>query len=147
MIKNERQYRITKSQIARFKSALADVAARNASSRQAATLLEIAQEDALRSQLSDLLAEVAEYEALRSGKVRRFQAETIDEIPAALIRARIATGMSQRDLAAKLGLKEQQVQRYEATAYASASFDRLRAIVNVLGVKVREDFSLTAKLP
>jgi hypothetical protein len=37
------------------------------------------------------------------------------------------------------------VQRYEATDYASASFERLLAIVRVLGVNVREEISLTRR--
>jgi len=145
MIKNERQYRITKSQITRFEAALVEVAARHAESAPATWVLERAQQEALESQVIDLRAELAEYEELRSGKILQFQANSFDEIPAVLIRARIATGMSQRDLAAKLGLKEQQVQRYEATDYASASFARLRAVVHALGVRVREDFLLMAK--
>ncbi len=142
MIKNERQYRITRAQATRFESALGQLAA-GRTSGEAPSVLERAQEDAVRSQLSDLHAELADYEALRSGQVTVFKAETFGELPHALIKARIATGMSQKDLAAQLGVKEQQVQKYEATDYASASFDRLRAIIEVLGVRVREEITLT----
>ena len=143
MIKNERQYRITKAQVARFEAALQEVSARNAAT--APSVLERAQEQALGSQLADLKAEVSDYEMLKSGTVTTFQAETFEELPTALIRARIATGMSQKDLATQLGVKEQQVQRYEATDYASASFGRLLAIIHVLGVKVREEIHLTGR--
>ena len=51
-----------------------------------------------------------------------------------LIKARIARGMSQRDLAERIGLKEQQIQRYEATDYASVSLSRIREVVNGLDV-------------
>jgi len=141
MIKNERQYRITRAQAARFEVALRELA----SGREAGvklSVLERAQEDAMRSQLADLQAELSNYEALRSGAVTVFRAESFDELPHALIKARIATGMSQKDLAIQLGVKEQQVQKYEATNYASASFDRLRTIIRVLGVRVREEVSL-----
>jgi len=144
MIKNERQYRITKAQAARFEKALRDLSSRQAEVANP-TILERAQLDALRSQLSDLKTDLTEYEALKSGAVTTFHAENFEELPAALIKARIATGMSQKDLAAQLGVKEQQVQKYEATDYASASFDRLRTIVRVLGVKVREEISLTGR--
>ncbi|MGH9064800.1 MAG: helix-turn-helix transcriptional regulator [Acidimicrobiales bacterium] len=47
-------------------------------------------------------------------------------------RARIAAGLSQRELAERLGVVEQQVQRYEANEYASTSSNRLRDVVSVL---------------
>jgi len=141
VIKNERQYRITKAQAARFEAALREVSARNAASN-AISILDRAQENALRSQWAELQSELTDYEDLKSGTVKTFRAQTFDEIPTALIRARIATGMSQRDLAIKLGIKEQQVQRYEATEYAAASFDRIRSIIRVLGINVREEISL-----
>ena len=50
------------------------------------------------------------------------------------VEARVASGLSQRDLAERLGLKEQQIQRYEATEYASASLRRIREVVGALGV-------------
>jgi ribosome-binding protein aMBF1 (putative translation factor) len=144
MIKNERQLRITKAQVARFESALRELVARNAAMGRP-SVLDVAQENALRSQLEDLQAEVSEYEALKAGKVTTFRADTFGDLPAALIRARIAAGMTQKELAARLGVKEQQVQRYEATDYASASFDRIALIVRVLGVTVREEISLTGQ--
>ena len=44
------------------------------------------------------------------------------DVPRLLIRARIARGLSQKSLAGRLVLKEQQIQRYEASEYASAKF-------------------------
>jgi len=60
------------------------------------------------------------------------------DLPEALIRARIAAGLTQKELAARLGLKEQQIQRYEATRYAGVSLDRVQAVAEALGVKIRE---------
>jgi len=39
----------------------------------------------------------------------------------------------QKSLARRLGLKEQQIQRYEASEYASASLARVLSVVEVLG--------------
>ena len=50
-----------------------------------------------------------------------------------LIKARIARGLSQRELADRIGLKEQQIQRYEATDYASASLARIKEVASALG--------------
>jgi transcriptional regulator with XRE-family HTH domain len=76
------------------------------------------------------------YEALRSGKRVVLKLSSLDELPGALIQARIAQGLSQKDLARRLGLKEQQIQRYEATDYASASLARLIRVSRALHLKV-----------
>ena len=49
------------------------------------------------------------------------------------LRAQIARGLNQKTLAGRLGLKEQQIQRYEASEYASASLARIRSVAEVLG--------------
>ena len=54
----------------------------------------------------------------------------------ALIQARIAAGLTQEELAERLGLKKQQVQRYEATRYATANLKRLNAVADALEVSV-----------
>ena len=99
-----------------------------------------APEDALRSQRDDLQAELAEYDQLREGHERRFDLGSFDELPHALIKARIANGMTQRELADRLGLNERQIQRYEATDYASASLARVSEIIDALNVRVQEAF-------
>jgi HTH-type transcriptional regulator/antitoxin HigA len=45
--------------------------------------------------------------------------------------------MIQKDLANKIGVQEQQIQRYEASQYSSASFDRLRSIASALNIDIR----------
>jgi len=138
MIKNGRQYRITKAQVRRFEQALDQLSQEASDARSVPPLLRKAERDALRSQLDDLRAELEEYEALRSGKRKVLELASFDEFPRALIQARIAAGLSQRELAHRVGVKEQQIQRYEATEYASASLSRVREVLGVLGVQVQE---------
>ena len=140
MIKNERQYRITKSQAAHFANALKSLPLELPEGMHPA--LRRAQIDAVRSQLEDLEAELREYEELQQRKHAVIEASSLDELPKALIQARIAVGMSHKELAEKMGLKEQQIQRYEATDYATASFGRIREVVHALGIKLREDVFL-----
>ena len=45
--------------------------------------------------------------------------------------------MTQKGLAKRLGVREQQVQRYEATGYAGASLARLQAVADGLGVQIQ----------
>ena len=135
MIKNERQYRITKAQAERFAEALRNLSAGGADRSEAPSRLLTVQREALQSQLSDLEADIQEYESLKAGNFAFDQLEGVSDLPRLLIRARIASGLSQRGLAARLGLKEQQIQRYEANDYASASFTRIQDIVSALGVE------------
>src|SRR5713101_7903415 len=134
MIKNERQYAITKAQAEKFTRALAQLTHQAAKRQKVHPLLRKAEEQALRSQLADVRAEMQEYQSLRSGKYRPPKISSIGELPGLLIQARIASGFTQKDLAEKLGLKEQQIQRYEATDYASASLSRLMEVSRALGI-------------
>ncbi|NEQ81109.1 MAG: helix-turn-helix transcriptional regulator [Moorea sp. SIO2I5] len=139
MIKNERQYRITQAQAKKFEEALAQFDKNLDKREEVHPLLWKAQRDALQSQLSELCEEIEEYEALKSGQYKVLELESLEELPLALIKARIAAGLSQKELADRLGIKEQQIQRYEDTEYASASFTRLIEVSQALGIKVRED--------
>jgi ribosome-binding protein aMBF1 (putative translation factor) len=140
VIKNERQFRITKAHAEKFERAIEEVSA--APKRDLHPALRKAQIDGLQSQLEDLKRELREYEALRSGKRRTIALDSIEELSTTLIQARIAAGLSQEELAAKLGLKPQQIQRYEATNYRSASLERVNQIVRVLGIKLRHPAEL-----
>lgn len=140
MIKNERQYRITKAQAAKFGESLEVKLSDD--TKAIHPVLRKAQTDALRSQLDELNQQIAEYEELRDGKYKILEVASFEELPDALIKARIASGLSQRELAETLGLKEQQLQRYEATGFSSASLERLKEIINALNIKVREEIFL-----
>lgn len=140
MIKNERQHRITKAHAEKFAKAIQ--AMTRSPQRVEHPVLHKAQIDALKSQLEDLQRELKEYETLRSGKRKVVTLGSLEELPKTLIQARIAAGLSQEDLAAKLGLKPQQIQRYEATEYQAASFERVQEIMRVLGVTLQRPAAL-----
>ena len=144
MIKNERQYRITKSQASRFRQTLDDLQRREGDNKGLHPRIAQAQIDAVNSQLSDLENELRDYEALQNGDFPIERLAVVDELPALLIKARIASRLSQKDLAERLGLKEQQIQQYEATDYASASLRRLREVAYALGVENGSDRRLSA---
>ena len=143
MIENERQYRITKAQAAKLAQARTRL-------EQAPLppdvhpLLRAAELAGLQSQVATLHTQLAEYEALQTGGPLVLEVTSFDELPRALIRARIAAGLSQEALAAKLGLKKQQIQRYEATRYASASLQRIRQVLAALDVSLHADLFLPA---
>ena len=135
VIKNEKQYRITKAQVRRFQDAVAELAGQDRPSNISARLWE-AQRQAALSQMEELREQVAAYERLNAGQSKEVLLEGVEDLPKALIRARIAAGMTQEGLARRLGVKPQQVQRYEATEYESASFARILKVVQALGLSM-----------
>lgn len=144
MITNDVQYRNTKVLLAQFRAAaenleagLVDAADRKLHQLQIGTAL---------AQVDDLVAEVEEYDRLRSGETILFSADGLGEVSTLLIQGRIARGWSQRRLAERLGIAEQQIQRYESNAYATASLLRLCEIADALGLQISETAKLSASL-
>ena len=142
MITNERQYRITRKKADQFRKAIDRLASSQSNRSDIHPRLIQAEREAIESQLSDLVAELTEYERLKSKSSSVLSVNSFDELGDGLIRARIASGLSQKALARRMGLKEQQIQRYEATRYASASYDRLREVANALELRIRNDIFL-----
>ena len=105
MIKNERQYRITKAMAARFQNNLTDLKQRPDADGGVHPLIAKAREEALTSQLADLENELHEYESLKAGKFRLDSLKVVADLPSVLIKARIAQGLSQKELAERIGLK------------------------------------------
>jgi transcriptional regulator with XRE-family HTH domain len=142
MITNERQYKITRSEADRFRRAINELAVGSTGRENVHPRLLQAEREAMESQLADLQAELAEYDRLKSADLSVISISSFDELADGLIKARIASGLSQKALAGRLGLKEQQIQRYEAERYASASYQRLREVAGALGVRIKNDILL-----
>ena len=142
MIENERQYHVTKKRIAQFEASLASLRA-TPRPDPVPPRLHQAMQESVASQLADLRHEVAEYEALKARQVSALELHSLSELPDLLIKARIARGYTQADLAKRLHLKPQQLQRYEATRYHSVSFRRLLEIARALDVDLSETVRLT----
>lgn len=138
MITNERQYRITKAQLKRFED---DLAAHEASSPGADVdpRLHQAMRNALASEADELREQLKRYEQLRDGAITGRELDSLRELPTALIEARIAANLTQQALAERLGVAEQQIQRWEATAYAGVGLDRLQDIADALDTRIREN--------
>lgn len=138
MITNERQLQMARRNAERFKEVLDGGMAIVGLD----PVIVEAQRVALRNQIDDLEAEVGVYLELRSGKVRTFHIENLAELPMALISCRIASGMTQKELAQRLSLKEQQIQRYETHNYEGASFARIADVANAVGLEVPRELRL-----
>ncbi len=149
MITNERQYRITNAQLEKFRKAIDDFDIKAVIKQTKSKFLAKAELDALHSEYENLSMQLHEYEALKSGTVEILKASSLEELPTILIRARIVKGLSQRQLAEAIDLKEQQIQRYEAEEYASANLPRLTEVAKALGLNISEvaEFRATPQRP
>lgn len=143
MITNDKQYKTTKLQIDNFKSSLEAISIATTANGNIHPKIIEAQKAAIESQLNDLTAEIKEYEDLKAGRILVTEISDLSELPIALIKSRIANGLTQADFADKLGIKMQQVQRYESEKYSSTSLKSLIRVADTLGLKLKADILLT----
>lgn len=142
MITNERQYRITRNQASKFELAIREFDDESTRRKKVDPKMLEAERDALKSQLESLNEELSEYERLKAGDTSLILTDSLERLPTGLIQARIAGGLTQRALAQRLGLKEQQIQKYEAECYATASFRRLCQVAQALNLRIENEISL-----
>src|SRR6185503_17123393 len=88
------------------------------------------------SQVGVLRQQLQEYETERSAPAARLPLSSLDDLPEILIRSRISAHMTQKELATRLNLKEQQVQRWEQTRYKGVAWERLQDVLTVLDVQL-----------
>lgn len=146
-ITNVRQYRITKAQLVRFEHAI-ESAERDRSTpktEQESIVHDLLLEQA-RYQADDLRRELGEYERLSGSKSMTLEVHSLSDLPSALIHARLASGLTQRELAGQLGVTEQQVQRDEQTVYAHASLERLQRVWGALGARLDGQVTISPHL-
>jgi HTH-type transcriptional regulator / antitoxin HipB len=140
MIFNERQHGITQAQLRKFEVAVADIATNLASATDLNQQMRYqAHFDALNSQIESLQQELQEYQKLKAGKITKLKFDSLTQLPEALIKARIVRGLTQEQLGEILGLKAQQIQRYEATMYAGASLTKIIAVQKALNIEIKEE--------
>jgi len=137
VIKNERQFRVTEASIAAFRERLDEL------DRMSGAYPKI-EADAIRAKLRELEEQLSEYARLRNEQPSDLGEATLEDLPDVLVKARIASGLSQRQLADLLGMKEQQIQRYEATNYEAASFVRVLELAEALNLEFVGRATVTA---
>lgn len=137
MIKNEREYKITKAHLASFEAGLTANDERE-SPQGADREMKQVMHDAIASEIEALRDEIDHYEKLRDGRISSREITSLHELPIALIEARIATGMTQRELGKRVGVAEQQIQRWEASDYSGTRLDRLQSVADALGIEIHE---------
>ncbi len=140
MILNERQYSITKTHLREFQEAYAEVDAYDISAADLnAQMRHQLHLDAINSQIETLEQEIQEYQKLKIGKITKLKLDSLAQLPEALIKARVIRDLTQEQLGELLGLKAQQIQRYEATLYAGASLTKILAVQKALNIEIKEE--------
>ena len=84
-----------------------------------------------------LKEEVETYEHMKRGELGALSSLT--GIGGWLIGARIALGLSQRELAERLGVSESQVSRDERNEYHAITVDRAQRIMDALGIRFKAE--------
>jgi DNA-binding transcriptional regulator YiaG len=128
-IKNQRQLSASRSWLGEFRVALRE-AEKNPANLP--PILHKAELDGMQSQILALELEIEEYETLSNTPPDEATLRSIDDLPDALVRMRIIRGLTQQQLAERLNLKPQQIQRWESGAYAKATLKRILEVMKAL---------------
>ena len=136
MIKSDAQRERTVAQIEGFQQALAKVAQDKPDKRSTAI------RGSYQSMIGQLEEELREYDRLKSGELALPHVERLDQIAPFIARFRIAKGVSQTELARRLGVSKQVVSRYEESEYQTVAISRLQEILDAIGIKA--DVTLSA---
>jgi HTH-type transcriptional regulator/antitoxin HigA len=131
MITNERQYKITQACMKTYLEALERLKDLPPSRKQ--PWLRSAQRGDLEIQIEQLQEQLRQYEMLKSGKIKvPDPVDAVSRIALILTQSRIVRGWDQEELATRLGMAKQQIQRYEQNNYAQATLSVLSRIAAVL---------------
>ena len=87
----------------------------------------------LKNQLEE---EIAYYENLKENRAAFLKERELAELPSLITEYKIISGMTQKEFSKKIGMKEQQLQRYEAEAFKSISFKNLLKILQAIGLAI-----------
>jgi transcriptional regulator with XRE-family HTH domain len=132
MIKNDKQLRVLKDRLQKFEENIGIITGDETIN----PYLKEAQLVAFYDDARKASKEIWEYENLKAGNINVLHIPEFRLAYEALIKARIAKGWTQAQLAEKIGVQEQQIQRYEANDYATASLPRLDEVIYALGIDI-----------
>ncbi len=129
MIKSDAQRERTVAQVEGFRQALAKADREMTGNRAAAV------RGSYEGMIQQLEEAIREYDELKSGDLALPNVERLDQIAPFVTKMRIAKGLSQTELARRLGVSKQVISRYEETAYQTVAICRLQEILDAIGVK------------
>jgi DNA-binding XRE family transcriptional regulator len=123
MIKSDAQRDRTLAQIEGFREALAQV------EKEAINKASESIRQNYASMIRQLQDELREHDEVKSGELDLPQVSRLDQIAPLIAKIRIAKGVSQTELAQRLGLSKQAISRYEENEYQTVGVARLQEIL------------------
>lgn len=141
MIKNERQYQITKSWVNKFQEAIISLHQNEIKKQTDPEGWQLII-DSYFAQIRNLLNEIVEYENLvghnpETPLVLSTNNARLDDIGDILIKVRIAKKITEKELAILTNVTEDQIKGYEKKNYQNATFDTVIEVADALGVKLQ----------
>lgn len=132
MIKNEKQYSISKKLLNDINQNIADL---KKDATQHPLKIKLMLASALNMQ-KEIEQDILLYETLKKDKIKVLGERLFADFPSLLIEYKIKSGLTQKEFAAQLGIKEQQLQRYEADNFRSVTFKNLLRFLEAIGLEV-----------
>ena len=133
MIKNEKQYKISKRKFRELNSHI-DKTKKDTEQNSLRNQLILA---SLNNSKSEIESDILLYESLKKRKEGNLKERLIAELPSVITEYKIVSGLTQKKLSQILGLKEQQLQRYEATGFKSVTFRNLLKFFDLMGLEIK----------
>ena len=134
MIRNESEYREAVSRIQEERKRLKEQKARLAETGIKPVEIKRVM-DPMRSFHKQLEEEVESYQRLKRGEFEELH--NFQGLGQLLVALRIGQGMSQRELANRLGVDASQISRDERNEYHGITLDRASRVLEALGVEIR----------
>lgn len=132
MIKNEKQYRISKKLLNDIIENIADL---QKDTTQHPLKIKLLLASALNMQ-KEIEQDILLYETLKKDRIGLLKERLFSDLPSLLTEYKIKSGLTQKEFAAQLGIKEQQLQRYEADNFRSVTFKNLLRFLDAVGLEV-----------
>ncbi len=89
--------------------------------------------------------QIGQYEALKKHGLQRASFDDPVELGRYMVQARIAAGLTQAQLANKLGVSQPMVHKYELGEYAGAGLHLLSKVARILGVSIAVKAAFTGR--
>jgi DNA-binding XRE family transcriptional regulator len=133
MIKNDRQFSYSKRKLKGLEAGLNLIKSRYAGKPNKAKLLS----QGYHEHIAQIREEMAEYERIKSSSIpSALRAQTPDELRRRMIELRLLRGLTQADLARKVGCKQSDISRLEKGGYKGYSLATLNKIARALNSRL-----------
>ncbi|MFT3826498.1 MAG: helix-turn-helix transcriptional regulator [Chitinophagaceae bacterium] len=133
MIKNEKQYKISGKKLKEIESEIEKISTATEQHPLRNKLLLAS----LQNVKTELETDLQNYDSLKNASVEVLKERQIKDLPTLLIEYKIASGLTQKEFSEKLGLKEQQLQRYEADNFKGVTFKNLLRFLDAVGLEIK----------